>query len=511
MKDARTGEASPDAPRSTPQEKYDLVGIGGAGMSVVAELMSSSCAAVSGSDSKESQTTRRLAAEGISVSIGHDARHVPADAVLVVSSAIREGNPELAAARERSQKILHRSQALALAARGRDFVAVAGAHGKTTTSAMIATALREVGLDPSWAIGGSVVGAGGGSHLGGGRAFVAEADESDASFLNYEPLVEVVTNVEPDHLDHYGSTEAFEEAFAQFARLLKADGALVACADSPGALRMAVGAIDRGQRVVTYGRGDGPRGAAAHVKVAPVQAQSGQARQEKAESGEAEHGRSKPGEAGTGESAREASRPLGASGTFDDGSGPVRVDLSVVGEHNLLNAAAAWAAGVELGVGREEMASALSRFLGTGRRFELRGEAGGVRVVDDYAHHPTEVEATLRAARAVVGDGALRVLFQPHLYSRTANFADRFAEALSLADDVVVTAVYAAREDPTPGVEGDLVTSKMDPARAQFVPDRFEAARALAARARPGDLVMTVGAGDVTELGPTILDQIGQR
>ena len=481
MTDAKAGAASPDAPRGALQGKYHLVGIGGAGMSVVAELLAASGADVSGSDSKESATTRRLAAEGISVSIGHDARHVPADAVVVVSSAIRESNPELAAARERSQKVLHRSQALALAARGRDFVAVAGAHGKTTTSAMIATALREAGLDPSWAIGGSVVGAGGGSHLGGGRAFVAEADESDASFLNYEPLVEVVTNVEPDHLDHYGSTEAFEEAFAQFGRLLKADGALIACADSPGALRMAVGAIDRGQRVVTYGRGDGPRGAAAHVKVAPVRAHS-----------------------------REASRPLGASGAFDDGSGPVRVDLSVVGDHNLLNAAAAWAAGVELGVGREEMASALSHFLGTGRRFELRGEAGGVRVVDDYAHHPTEVEATLRAARAVVGDGALRVLFQPHLYSRTANFADRFAEALSLADDVVVTSVYAAREDPTPGVEGDLVTSKMDPARAQFVPDRFEAARALAARARPGDLVMTVGAGDVTELGPTILDQIGR-
>lgn len=481
MTDAKAGAASPDAPRGALQGKYHLVGIGGAGMSVVAELLAASGAEVSGSDSKESQTTRRLAVEGISVSIGHDARHVPADAVVVVSSAIRESNPELAAARERSQKVLHRSQALALAARGRDFVAVAGAHGKTTTSAMIATALREAGLDPSWAIGGSVVGAGGGSHLGGGRAFVAEADESDASFLNYEPLVEVVTNVEPDHLDHYGSAEAFEEAFAQFARLLKADGALIACADSPGALRMAVGAIDRGQRVVTYGRGDGPRGAAAHVKVAPVRAHS-----------------------------REASRPLGASGAFDDGSGPVRVDLSVVGDHNLLNAAAAWAAGVELGVGREEMASALSHFLGTGRRFELRGEAGGVRVVDDYAHHPTEVEATLRAARAVVGDGALRVLFQPHLYSRTANFADRFAEALSLADDVVVTSVYAAREDPTPGVEGDLVTSKMDPARAQFVPDRFEAARALAARARPGDLVMTVGAGDVTELGPTILDQIGR-
>ena len=481
MTDAKAGAASPDAPRGALQGKYHLVGIGGAGMSVVAELLAASGADVSGSDSKESATTRRLAAEGISVSIGHDARHVPADAVVVVSSAIRESNPELAAARERSQKVLHRSQALALAARGRDFVAVAGAHGKTTTSAMIATALREAGLDPSWAIGGSVVGAGGGSHLGGGRAFVAEADESDASFLNYEPLVEVVTNVEPDHLDHYGSAEAFEEAFAQFARLLKADGALIACADSPGALRMAVGAIDRGQRVVTYGRGDGPRGAAAHVKVAPVGAHS-----------------------------REASRPVGASGAFDDGSGPVRVDLSVVGDHNLLNAAAAWAAGVELGVGREEMASALSHFLGTGRRFELRGEAGGVRVVDDYAHHPTEVEATLRAARAVVGDGALRVLFQPHLYSRTANFADRFAEALSLADDVVVTSVYAAREDPTPGVEGDLVTSKMDPARAQFVPDRFEAARALAARARPGDLVMTVGAGDVTELGPTILDQIGR-
>lgn len=468
----------------SPGAAYHLVGIGGAGMSVVAELLAASGGRVTGSDSKESETTHRLAAEGIAVSIGHDASHVPADAILVVSSAIRQNNPELVIARERSQKILHRSQALALAAHGRDFVAVAGAHGKTTTSAMIATALREVGLDPSWAIGGTVVGVGGGSHLGTGRAFVAEADESDESFLNYQPFIAVVTNIEPDHLDHYGSIEEFERAFDRFGRLIKEDGALIACVESPGALAMAIAAIERGQRVITYGYGSGPSGAAAHVKVEDLGA-------------------------GPEDGTSHESEGEGASGILDDGSGPIPLRLTVVGGHNLLNAAGAWAAGVELGVDRQEMADALSHFRGTGRRFEFRGESGGVRVIDDYAHHPTEVEATLAAARAVAGAGAVRVLFQPHLYSRTANFADRFAEALSLADDVVVTSVYAAREDPIEGVEGDLITAKMD--RAQFVANKVEAARTLAARACPGDLVMTVGAGDVTELGPVILNAIEAR
>ncbi len=394
-------------------------------------------------------------------------------AAVVVSSAIRESNPELAVARRRGQRILHRSQALALAAAGRDFVAVAGAHGKTTTSAMIATALNGLGLDPSWAIGGTVMGVGGGGRLGGGRIFVAEADESDASFLNYAPRLALVTNVEPDHLDHYGSREAFEEAFADFTRRIVPGGLLVVCADSDGARRLAAQAVSEGIRAVSYGRGQGVDGVERHVRL-----------------GAADRG------------------PSGISGEVDDGDGAVTIELGVVGEHNLLNAAGAWTAGVELGVGRREMAAALAGFAGTGRRFELRGVASGVRVVDDYAHHPTEVEATLRTARDVVGDGAVRVLFQPHLYSRTREFAREFARALGLADDVVVTSVYGAREDPVDGVEGDLITSHMAGA-GQYVADRLEAARAIASRCAPGDLVLTVGAGDVTELAPVILETIG--
>lgn len=253
--------------------------------------------------------------------------------------------------------------------------------------------------------------------------------------------------------------------------------------------------------MVTYRRGDGPHGVVAHVRVSSVRAQSGEARQGKAASGGAEPD----------ESLRGVSRPLGVSGAFDDGSGLVRVDLSAVGNHNLLNATAARVAGVESGAGREEMVSAFSHFLGIGRRFELQEEVGGVRVISDHVHHPTKVRAAFRAVRAVVGDGVLRTLFQPYLYSRTANFAGWFAEALSLADDVVIISAYTAREDPAPGVEGDLITSKMDPIRAQFVPDGFEAIHTLAACAHPGDLVMAMGTGDVAELGPTILDQTEQR
>ena len=452
---------------------YHFIGIGGAGMSVVAELLADEGARVSGSDAKASQVTRRLAEEGLAVAVGHDAANVPPEATVVVSSAIRESNPELAVARRRGQRILHRSQALALAAAGRDFVAVAGAHGKTTTSAMIATALNGLGLDPSWAIGGTVMGVGGGGRLGGGRVFVAEADESDASFLNYAPRLALVTNVEPDHLDHYGSREAFEEAFADFTRRIVPGGLLVVCADSDGARRLAAQAVSEGIRAVSYGRGQGVDGVERHGRL-----------------GAADRG------------------PSGISGEVDDGDGAVTIELGVVGEHNLLNAAGAWTAGVELGVGRREMAAALAGFAGTGRRFELRGVASGVRVVDDYAHHPTEVEATLRTARDVVGDGAVRVLFQPHLYSRTREFAREFARALGLADDVVVTSVYGAREDPVDGVEGDLITSHMAGA-GQYVADRLEAARAIASRCAPGDLVLTVGAGDVTELAPVILETIG--
>lgn len=454
--------------------KYHLIGIGGAGMSVVAELLVDEGATVSGSDSKESAATEHLRGSGVAVGIGQDARNVPADAVVVVSSAIRDTNPELVVARERGQKVIHRSQALALAARGKDFVAVAGAHGKTSTSAMLAVALRELGADPSWAIGGTLTGLGAGAHLGRGGALVAEADESDGSFLNYTPRLEIVTNVEPDHLDHYGTREAFEDAFAEFSRRMVPGGLLIVCSDDDGATRLGTTALSEGLRVVSYGRGEPLPGVERHVQIVDESHVAGR-----------------------------------AAGSFVDETGAYPVVMRVVGGHNLLNAAGAWAAGIELDCEREALANALGTFAGTGRRFEVRGEAGGVTVVDDYGHHPTEVAATLRAARERAGEGRVLVLFQPHLYSRTENFAEQFAGALELADLAVVSGVYAAREDPIPGVEGDLITKHMKD--AVFISDKAAAAAWLADRACEGDLVLTIGAGDITEMGPQILARIASR
>lgn len=439
---------------------YHFIGIGGAGMSVVAELLADRGHTVQGSDAKDSPVLARLVSRGIRAFVGHAADQIGPGMVVVVSTAIRESNPELAHARHLGLEIIHRSEALARAAAGMDFVAVAGAHGKTTTSAMIALALREVGLDPSWAIGGTLRGVGSGAHLGQGRTFVAEADESDGSFLTYRPRIAVVTNVEPDHLDHYGSEEAFTRAFHEFLHRIVPGGLLVACRDDSGARALVEAARAANIRCVSYG-------------ASPAIIDSDLVVDHEAISRGGEH---------------------------------YRLALQVGGDHNRLNAAAAFAVGCELGAAPGDMAAALGTFAGTGRRFEERGVVGGVRVVDDYAHHPTEVAATLATARATVGGGRIHVVFQPHLFSRTRQFADRFAAALDLADDVVVTDIYAAREDPVPGVTSELITGAM--ARGQYVADRHEAARIIAARARPGDLVLTMGAGDVTELADEILDAL---
>ena len=453
-----------------------LVGVGGAGMSAIAALFAARGLAVSGSDAADGPALASLRAAGVDVHVGHDAALVDGVDTLVVSSAVRESNPELARARELGVRVLHRSEALAALMADRDAVAVAGAHGKTTTSAMIAVALLAAGQDPSFAIGGTVLsddGPLGGARDGSGAAFVAEADESDGSFLAYEPLVAVVTNVEPDHLDHYGTREAFEQAFVDFAGRIRPGGALVACADDPGAARL-VDAVagtlaERGVAVVTYGRT-----ATADVRLT------------------------------------DSADPGAWSGDVVGLGTSARLQLAVPGAHNLLNAAGAWAAGLRLGVDPAAVAAGLGAFRSTGRRFETRGTAGGVRVVDDYAHHPTEVDALLRAARSVVGDGRVVVLFQPHLYSRTRTFATEFGAAFDLADVVVVTDVYAAREDPDPSVTGALIVDRVPtPGKARFVPDRIDAARAVAAAARPGDLVLTVGAGDVTALGAVVLDALG--
>ncbi|WP_265523395.1 UDP-N-acetylmuramate--L-alanine ligase [Oerskovia flava] len=444
-------------------------------MSVVARLLAARGVQVQGADARAGAVLDELRDAGLTVWVGHEADHVAGVDTVVVSSAVREDNPELAAARAAGTRVLHRSEALAALMVGRRSVAVAGAHGKTTTSAMVATILRAAGLDPTFAIGGTVVTADGpvpGGHLGTGAVLVAEADESDGSFLNYAPTIGVVTNVEPDHLDHYGSREAFERAFVAFAARIVPGGTLVACADDPGARALAAAHRETGGTVLTYGTHPD-----VDLRVRDVV-------------------------------------PDGAHGLLarlDLGEDTTELALRVPGLHNALNAAAAVAVATLLGVGLTEAARGAGEFLGTGRRFDPRGEAAGVRVVDDYAHHPTEVAALLAAARPVAGTGRVLVLFQPHLYSRTRQFAQEFADALGAADEVVVTGVYAAREELDPTVDASTVVDRMPPGRGRAVADRLEAAAVVAALARAGDLVLTVGAGDVTELGPVILAALGER
>ena len=492
-----------DKPTDLGGRAFHLIGVGGAGMSVLAQLLAERGATVTGSDAVGGDAFDHLRGLGLAVVVGHDAAHVPAGATVVVSTAIKEANPELAAARERGQEVIHRSEALALAARGRDFVAVAGAHGKTTTSGMLAQALSVAGEDPSFAIGGVVRDLGTGAHLGAGRAFVAEADESDRSFLNYDPYLAVVTNVEPDHLDTYGTPEAFETAFVDFAHRLVPGGLLVACAADPGSLRLARTAAAEGLRVVTYSFGGLdtlPGGMLVgeghvHLTIQERGAASTRARLTLIRAAEPERN--------------------GGARAGEQVQSQVELVLAVPGDHVALDAAGAWAAGIELGVEPAEMARALGSFGGTGRRFEDRGQADGVRVIDDYAHHPTEIEALLRTAREVAQErgGRVLVLFQPHLFSRTRAFADRFGQALGLADTIVVADVYPAREIQAdfPDVTGDTVVQRVPGGRATFVADRLEAAHALAAQARPGDLLLTVGAGDVTELATTVLSDLATR
>lgn len=464
-----------------------LVGIGGAGMSVVAQLLAARGAQVQGTDARRSAVTDALVASGIQVWVGHGAERIAGAQTLVLSSAVRPTNPELVAARAAGLRVLHRSEALAILMAGSRAVAVAGAHGKTTTSAMTAVVLLEAGLDPSFAIGGSVITDSGvvpGGHSGSGDVLVAEADESDGSFLAYRPTIAVVTNVEPDHLDHYGTREAFEQAFVAFAANVVPGGTLVACADDPGAAALALRHEQSGGDVVTYGTADG---AGARLSGYRVERD------------------------GTSTFEIELSAAARGTGLESDPTGQVlTVRLRAPGLHNALNASAALVAAVRLGVEPVAAADALWAFHGTGRRFESQGSVGGVEVVDDYAHHPTEVAALLRASRALVGDGSLRVLFQPHLFSRTRIFCQEFAAALDLADDVVVCDVYAAREDPDPAVGPHLIVDLMA-GGGQVVADRTEAATSLAGRARSGDLLLTVGAGDVTEMGAVVLEVLRAR
>ena len=464
--------------------RVHFVGIGGAGMSGIARIMLDRGTKVSGSDSGASAALDELAALGARVHVGHSAGQLGDADTLVVSSAIRDSNPELAEARRRGLRVLHRAAALASLMFGRRVIAVTGTHGKTTTTSMIATVLLETGAGPAYAIGGLLAATGTGAADGPGGDFVAEADESDGSFLMYAPDVAVVTNVEADHLDNYGTEQAYRASFARFLGRIKPGGLLVTSADDPGTRDLAALAGTLDVRVVTFGESPG-----ADYLVTNI-----------------------------------ATTGMAASLTIRrevDGREGIDVDLrlGVPGQHNALNAAAAFAAAVELGISPGRAADALGRYRGAARRLEPKGEAGGVRVLDTYAHHPTELAADLRAAREIIGGrdpgGAGRVIavFQPHLYSRTRIFAAEFGAALGLADEVVVLDVYAAREDPEPGVTGRLVADAVpgEPVfsgSVRYVAEFADVPKVVAALAAPGDLVLTMGAGDITKMGPLVLAEI---
>ena len=455
-----------------------FVGIGGAGMSGIARIMLARGVPVSGSDARDSATLAALRAAGATVHIGHSVGAIDSTVdTVVVSTAIRETNPELVEARRRGLRVLRRAAALAAVMAGRRGVAIAGTHGKTSTTTMLTVAAQACGADPSYAIGGDLAGsgprAGSNAHDGTGDLFVAEADESDGSFLLLSPDAAVVTNVEADHLDQHGTAEAVAAVFERFVERIPPDGVLVTCADDPGSSRLATHARALPLRVRTYGESAGADLRLDGIAVGP--------------------------------DATEYDAVLG-------GAPLGRVRIPVPGRHMALNSAAALLAGLELGLPADGLVRGLGAYGGVRRRFELVGEAGGIRVYDDYAHHPTEVAAQLRAARTVAGAGRLVVAFQPHLYSRTAAFARDFGAALGLADEVVVLDVYGAREDPVPGVTGALVADAVPaPGRVAFVPDRSAVPAELAGRARPGDLVITMGAGDVTQLGPEVVALLRAR
>ncbi|MGL5858255.1 MAG: UDP-N-acetylmuramate--L-alanine ligase [Angustibacter sp.] len=472
-----------------------FVGVAGAGMSGVARLWLAAGLAVSGSDGQASTVLSGLREAGAQVRVGHRAEQVDGARCLVVSSAVRDDNPEVQRARELGLPVLHRSQALAAIAAGRRIVAVAGTNGKTTTTAMIATVLMACGRDPSYCVGGDLQATGSNAQLGSGDTFVLEADESDGSFVVYRPEVAVVTNVQPDHLDFYGDLAGVEAGFRRFADSVHLDGVLVVCADDDGSARLAAGVAVQGSVHPPELSGESATGGP--VTGGPVTGGSGRAVVTYGMTAAADVRGRHPTTTGDGSSV-DVLTPDGPAGT---------ARLSVPGMHNVSNALAAVAAVRAVGVPAREAVAAVSRFTGTRRRFEFRGTAKDVRVYDDYAHNPGKVAAAVRAGRQVAGRGRLVVVFQPHLYSRTRDLAAGLGAGLGLADEVVVMDVYASREDPVPGIGGDLVARAVPlPAeRVHFVPDRAATAQEVLHRLRPKDVVLTIGAGDVTQVADEVL------
>jgi UDP-N-acetylmuramate--alanine ligase len=449
-------------------KKIHFIGIGGAGMSGLARISLSLGLQVSGSDSKDSSVLLALKALGADVFVGHQPSNVDGCDVVIYSNAISPTNPEMQRASVLKLPLITRAQALAVLMSTSKSLAVAGTHGKTTTSSMLTVALQGCGVDPSFAIGGTLTASGSNAHRGTGEYFVAEADESDGSFMEYKPFAAIVTNVEHDHVDFFETEQAVMDIFNDFARSIDPNGYLVYCRDDKGAT--AIASEESAATKVSYGVDPNSDLLIDQITLLPI---------------------------GSKARALWKGRAVGA------------IELHVPGHHNLLNAAAALAMGLSLGLPSAGLLEGLASFQGAGRRFELKASVAGIRVIDDYGHHPTEIDVTLTAARRYAGDGRVLVLFQPHRYSRTQAFLEQFAKTLDLADLAIVLEIYPASEKPIPGVSASLITDRMNNGR--FIPNFLEASEEIIAMAKPGDVILTLGAGDVNSLAPIIAQGLERR
>jgi UDP-N-acetylmuramate--alanine ligase len=449
-------------------KRVHFIGIGGAGMSGLARISLSHGITVSGSDAKDSSVVKALQALGATIATAHAASNVDGADLVVYSTAISTSNPELIRAQELKLSILTRAAALSILMSESKSIAVAGTHGKTTTSSMMAVALQACGADPSFAIGGTITASGSNAHRGTGEIFVAEADESDGSFIEYHPFAAIVTNVEHDHVDFFATLADVAQAFKDFAATINKDGFLTYCADDEGARALA--STVKTCALISYGVDE-----SCDLRLDSIELEA------------------------MGSRARAIWR----------GKVVGFIELQVPGHHNLLNAAAVLATGLNLGFPAPELLTGLSVFRGTGRRFELIGTVHGIRVIDDYGHHPTEIDVTLKAARRFAGDGRLIVIFQPHRYSRTKAFSAQFAKALDVADRAIVLEVYAASEKPIAGVTSRLITGAMN--QGEYIPNFIEVTDSVIDTAQPQDVIITLGAGDVSSLAPIIVDGLSRR
>jgi UDP-N-acetylmuramate--alanine ligase len=450
------------------EKRIHFIGIAGAGMSGLARIALSHGLSISGSDSKDSSVVLALRALGAEVHIGHDATHLDGVDIAIFSNAISASNAEIKRAQELGVPLLTRAQALAILMSTSKSIAVAGTHGKTTTSSMLTVALQACGIDPSFAIGGTLTASGSNAHRGTGEYFVAEADESDGSFLEYRPFSAIVTNVEHDHVDFFATEESVMDIFTEFAQSISSDGFFVYCKDDAGAVKIAE--TQFAATKVSYGLDESADLLIDNVKLLP------------------------------GGSKARALWKGRAVGT---------IELHVPGHHNLLNAAAALAMGLSLGQPAPALLEGLASFQGAGRRFELKASVAGVRVIDDYGHHPTEINVTLTAARRYAGDGRVLVIFQPHRYSRTQAFLDQFAQSLDLADLAILLEIYPASEKPIAGVSASLIAQKMK--HGKYIPNFLDASEEIISMAKPGDVILTLGAGDVNSLAPIIAQGLERR